>query len=52
MACRLTALGHRACLLGHTVLYTSATQMLQTLRAARGDDSYDRKLQRYALPTF
>lgn len=44
------ALGHRACLLGHTVLYTSATQMLQTLRAARGDGSYERKLQRYAAP--
>jgi len=41
------AIGHRACLAGHTVLYTTANQMLATLRAARADQSYDRKLLRY-----
>jgi len=41
------AIGHRACLAGHTVLYTTANQMLGTLRAARADQSYDRKLLRY-----
>jgi DNA replication protein DnaC len=44
------AIGHRACLLGHSVLYTSATQMLGALRAARADQSYDRRLLRYATP--
>jgi DNA replication protein DnaC len=44
------AIGHRACLLGHTVLYTSAAQMLAALRAARADHSYDRKLLRFTTP--
>jgi DNA replication protein DnaC len=44
------AIGHRACLLGHTVLYTSASSMLTALRAARADQSYDRKLLRYTTP--
>ena len=43
-----TRLGHRACRLGHRVLYTSATAMLRDLRAARADASYDRKLARFA----
>jgi hypothetical protein len=38
------ALGHRACLAGHQVLYTSAHQMLTMLRAARADASHDRKM--------
>lgn len=44
------AIGHRACLAGHTVLYTTANQMLATLRAARADQSYDRKLLKYTTP--
>src|SRR5688572_7943252 len=44
------AIGHRACLQGHTVLYTSASTMLTALRAARADQSYDRKLLRYTTP--
>jgi len=44
------ALGHRACMAGHTVLYTGATQMLQQLRAARADQSYDRKLLKFTKP--
>lgn len=42
------ALGHRACLAGHDVLYLSAHQMLGSLRAARADGSYDRRLARLA----
>ena len=42
------ALGHRACLVGHDVLYLSAHQMLASLRAARADGSYDRRLARLA----
>lgn len=44
------AIGHRACLLGHTVVYTSANQMLGALRAARADNSYERRLLRYTTP--
>lgn len=44
------ALGHRACMAGHTVLYTGATQMLQQLRAARADHSYERKMLRFTNP--
>ncbi|MCA9856538.1 MAG: IS21-like element helper ATPase IstB [Dehalococcoidia bacterium] len=44
------ALGHRACRLGHPVLYTSANDLFKQLRAARGDGSYDRRLLRYANP--
>lgn len=38
------AIGHRACLRGHDVLYTGATEMLAQLRAARADQSRDRKI--------
>lgn len=41
------ALGHRACRAGHQVLFTSATDMLKQLRAARADGSYDRKIARF-----
>jgi DNA replication protein DnaC len=44
------AIGHRACMQGHTVLYTSASTMLTVMRAARADQSYDRKLLRYTTP--
>jgi DNA replication protein DnaC len=40
------AIGHRACAAGYQVLYTSAHQMLTGLRAARADDSHERKLAR------
>jgi DNA replication protein DnaC len=42
------ALGHRACLAGHDVLYLPAHQMLASLRAARADGTYDRRLARLA----
>lgn len=44
------ALGHRACLAGHKVLYVSANDMLKQLRAARGDGSHDRRLLRFTTP--
>lgn len=42
------AIGHRACAAGHSVLYTSAHEMLTQLRAARADETHERKLQRLA----
>jgi DNA replication protein DnaC len=44
------ALGHRACRAGHSVLYVAAHDMLKQLRAARADDSYDRRLLRFTAP--
>lgn len=44
------ALGHRACMAGFTVLYVPAHEMLTTLRAARADESFDRKVLRYTTP--
>lgn len=44
------ALGHRACVSGHSVLYVPAHQLLTDLRAARGDGSYDRRLSRFTSP--
>jgi DNA replication protein DnaC len=44
------ALGHRACLQGHKVIYVEANDMMQQLRAARGDGTYDRKLLNFTTP--
>lgn len=44
------AVGHRACRLGFSVLFTSAHDMLRTLRAGHGDGTYERKLLRYSSP--
>jgi DNA replication protein DnaC len=44
------ALGHRACEAGHSVLYVSAPEMLRDLRAARADQSHERRLLRYTNP--
>lgn len=44
------AIGHRACLLGHNVLFVSAQQMLAQLRAARADQTYERRLLRFTTP--
>ncbi len=44
------ALGHRACLAGHRVLFTSAQQMFADLRAARGEGVFDRRLLKYTGP--
>jgi DNA replication protein DnaC len=44
------AIGHRACLAGHTTLYTTANQMFAALRASRADGTYERKLARFTKP--
>lgn len=44
------ALGQRACRAGYKVLYTPASRMLQQLRAARADMSFDRVLARFTGP--
>ncbi|MCP5068428.1 MAG: ATP-binding protein [bacterium] len=44
------ALGHRACLAGHSVLYACAHKMLIELRAARADDTHERKMLRLQKP--
>lgn len=41
------AIGHRACLMGHSVLCIAAHDLFRELRAARADDSVHRRLQRY-----
>jgi len=40
------AIGHRACRAGHATLYVEANDLLKQLRAARADNSYDRKMAR------
>lgn len=44
------ALGHRACLLGYSVICSTAHELLKQLRSARGDGSYDRRLKRFVSP--
>ncbi|MCP4243682.1 MAG: ATP-binding protein [bacterium] len=41
------AIGHRACLLGHSVLFVAAHDLFRELRQARADDSVQRRLQKY-----
>lgn len=44
------ALGHRACMAGHSVLYVAAHQMFRQLRASRADRSFDRCLLKFTGP--
>ncbi len=44
------AIGERACRAGHSVCYVSAHKMLGQLRAARADQSYDKKLLHFTSP--
>lgn len=44
------ALGQRACRAGYSALYIAAHDMLTQLRASRADQSYDKKLARFASP--
>lgn len=44
------AIGHRAARRGHSVLFTTASQMFAQLRAARGDHTYDKRMLRYTSP--
>jgi DNA replication protein DnaC len=41
------AIGHRACRIGHSVLYAPAQDLFKQLRAARADGSLDRRLLRF-----
>lgn len=44
------AIGHRACMGGYTCLYVTAHKMLASLRAARADATYERRLARFTAP--
>lgn len=44
------ALGQRACRAGHSALYVSSHDMLMQLRAARADQSFDRRMLRFTGP--
>ncbi len=44
------ALGQRACRAGHSALYISSHDMLMQLRAARADQSFDRRMLRFTGP--
>lgn len=44
------ALGHRACRLGKQVLYLGAHELLLQLRAARADDSLEKRLGQFTSP--
>lgn len=44
------AIGERACRMGHSVVYMTAHRMLSDLRAARADQSYDKKVLRLTSP--
>jgi DNA replication protein DnaC len=41
------AIGHRACVAGYHVIFTSAHKLLTDLRAGRGDGTHERRLARY-----
>jgi DNA replication protein DnaC len=44
------AIGERACRAGHSVCYVTAHRMLLQLRAARADQSHDKRLLRFTGP--
>lgn len=44
------SIGHRACLLGHKVLFTTARKMLTALRSSLADGRYDRRLLSFTSP--
>jgi DNA replication protein DnaC len=44
------AIGERACRAGHSVCYVSAHRMLSQLRAARADQSHDKRMLRFTSP--
>ena len=46
------ALGHRACRTGYATLFISANKMFSELRAARADDSYERRMLRFTNPAL
>ena len=47
-----TALGHRACLQGHSVLFTTAVDIINSLSAAQSSGRLKQELARYTKPTL
>jgi DNA replication protein DnaC len=46
------ALGHAACLRGHSVLFTTAVDIINTLAAAQATGSLKREIKRYLKPSL
>ena len=46
----MSALGHAACLRGHSVLFTGAIDIINTLAAAQASGSIKRALHHYIKP--
>ena len=44
------ALGHQACRLGYSVLFTKASRLLSNLGGGRADDTWEKRLHRYLKP--
>ena len=44
------ALGHRACRAGHSVVFTTATELFSQLRASRADSTFARRILRFTTP--
>ena len=44
------ALGHQACRLGYSVLFTKANRLLSDLGGGRADDTWEKRLHRYLKP--
>jgi DNA replication protein DnaC len=47
-----TALGYTACLKGHSVLFTSAIEVINTLSAAKGAGRLKQELKKYTTPAL
>jgi DNA replication protein DnaC len=47
-----TALGHAACLQGHTVLFTTAIEAINTLTAAQAQSRLKHELKKFLAPTL
>ena len=44
------ALGHQACRVGYSVLFTKASRLLSDLGGGRADDTWEKRLHRYLKP--
>ena len=44
------ALGHQACRVGYSVLFTKASKLLSDLGGGRADDTWEKRLRRYLKP--
>ena len=48
----MTALGHAACLCGHSVLFTGAIEIVNTLASAQAGGNLKRAMDHYTKPTL